>query len=83
MCCSTEDIHVKYKLNKTGFVPGESILVYAEVHNRGQTVTSARVAFKQVGSEVHCFVFSQDNSWFNKKVSRVVNMKFAMSGLGM
>ena len=48
-CCITGNVRAIFRINKRGFVPGENILVFAQVHNESNTtVSQTKVALKQV-----------------------------------
>ena len=48
-CCISGEVNVTVKLNKRVFVPGEPIVIYAEIHNSSNTeIGGSRVSLQQV-----------------------------------
>ena len=48
-CCISGEVNVTMKLNKRVFVPGEPIVIYAEIHNNSNTeMDGSKVSLKQV-----------------------------------
>ena len=55
-CCHRGQVRAKFRINKRGYVPGESIIIYAEIHNNSTTsVNYTRVTLKQVSK--HFFIY--------------------------
>lgn len=48
-CCVSGDVSAQFRIDRRGYVPGESIVVNASVQNNSNTsVSGSRVAIKQV-----------------------------------
>ena len=52
-CCVSGEVNVTVKLNKRVFVPGEPIVIYAEIHNNSNTeIHGSRVSLQQVSKQI-------------------------------